>query len=487
MNDVAKPSAEHERLCELWRLPRTLMGGTRAMRLAGKAYLPQEAAESDPAYDIRLKRSTLFNGFRKTVKDMSGKVFAKPIAIGADVPPQIKQYGENIDLAGRNLDVFAYDVFRDGLQAGISHILVEMDKPVAPKQAPNGSDLPVTIADERAAGLRPYLCHIKAENLIGWKSETISGAETLTQIRIRECVSVPDGEFHEKEIEQIRVFDRLDGQVSWRIFRKAKNATTKEEEWTEHDRGFTSLPEITLCPVYINRTGFMMGEPPLEDLADINVAHWQSQSDQRNILHVARVPILFGSGIPDDAPQVQIGAGVMSRASDPNAKLVYVEHTGQAIESGREDLKDLEFQMQTMGLELLIPKPGGQSATGEAIDQAKMNSPLAMMANALKDALEQAFGYMAEYMRMGDGDTVGGSLTVNTDFGVTMRDAADLQTLLQAVNAGKISRDTFWKELVRRGVLADDFSADDEADKLDSEGPALGAIGREDEFGREAA
>ena len=43
-------------------LPRTLMGGTDAMRVKGTVYLPQEMAESTTAYQIRLKRSFLFNG-----------------------------------------------------------------------------------------------------------------------------------------------------------------------------------------------------------------------------------------------------------------------------------------------------------------------------------------------------------------------------------------------------------------------------------------
>lgn len=39
------------------------------------------------------------------------------------------------------------------------------------------------------------------------------------------------------------------------------------------------------------------GKPPLIELAHLNVKHWQSQSDQDNILHVIRVPILVRIGI----------------------------------------------------------------------------------------------------------------------------------------------------------------------------------------------
>ena len=53
-----------------------LMGGTKAMRKAGQEYLPKFAQEAKEAYDARLKSSWLFNGFRKTVRDMTGREFA---------------------------------------------------------------------------------------------------------------------------------------------------------------------------------------------------------------------------------------------------------------------------------------------------------------------------------------------------------------------------------------------------------------------------
>ena len=128
-----------------------------------------------------------------------------------------------------------------------------------------------------------------------------------------------------------------------------------------HEEGTTSLSKITLVPVYLNRTGFMQGEPPLEDLADLNLAHWRRSSDLENILHVAGVPILFGVGFSiENGDKLVIGASTMARASDPNAKLSYVEHSGKGIGAMREGLKDLEFQMQVQGLELLIPRPGSR-------------------------------------------------------------------------------------------------------------------------------
>jgi hypothetical protein len=72
-----------------------------------------------------------------------------------------------------------------------------------------------TRADEIAAGRRPYLVHIRAEDLIGWQSTLIAGQETLTQVRIRECVTEP-GEYDGVEITQIRVLT----PGAWQVWRK---------------------------------------------------------------------------------------------------------------------------------------------------------------------------------------------------------------------------------------------------------------------------
>jgi hypothetical protein len=458
MTDVSTPSPEHSKAVELSELPRALMQGTRGMRRARNKYLPKLAAESQANYDSRVQRSVLFNGFKTTVGQMVGRVFAKPIVQSADVPAQIKDFCEDLDLTGRALSVFARDAFADAMVTGIGFILVDMHRAV---QRADG--LPATRADQIKAGLRPYCVYIPIENLLGWKSEQVGGVETLTMVRLRECVTVPDGDYGEKEVEQIRVLR----PGFWETWRKSE---TQANAWALYEEGTITLNKIPLAPVYLNRTGFMTGAPPLEELADLNACHWQSASDQRNILTIARVPILFGTGF-DSETILEIGASSLIRNSNPNAKLEYVEHSGQAIGAGDKDLENLERQMQTAGLQLLVDKPGGKTATGEIRDDAKENSQLASMAASLQDALEHAFGFMAEFL--GLGQDAGGSLVVNKEF-VVPSGWGDIAQLLAARVAGEISRETYWSEMQRRGFLADDFDREVEAARLASEPPAFG-------------
>lgn len=466
--DVSTPNKAQSAMAAGATIIRDLVAGTAAMRKADKLYLPKNEAESDAAYAARKTRSALFNATGKTIEDMTGKVFVKPVTLEKDVPQILRDYAENIDLAGRHLNVFAKDVFQDSLQPGIGYIYVDM-----PPAVKRDDGKRATIADETAAGIRPYLTFVPLEQLIGWKSTVIAGVETLTQVRIKECVTEDDGEFGEKEVEQIRVVE----VGKWTTYRK----NDKGDAWVIHLTGTIQtakgvpLSVVPIVPVYVNRSGFMQGKPPFAKLAELNVAHWQSSSDQRNILHVARVPILYGAGFLKDE-SIKIGASEMVQSSSSEAKLAYVEHTGSAINAGRDDLKDLEFQMQAMGLQLLVPTPGGKTATGEIRDDAKINSPLAMMARGLQDALEQAFVIMVEFA----GETFarkqdGGSIVVNTDFGVQSGNAADAQMLLDAVNANQIDKETFWSEWQRRGILSDSFDPEVAKARIAEEAPELDA------------
>lgn len=431
---------------------RTLMGGTTAMRDAGVEYLPQFPSESKDAYDARLQSSWLFNGFRKTVRDMTGRVFSKPVELADDAPEQLRGWCDNIDMQGRDLSTFSRDLLEDMLSgAGIAYIFID-----APRR--EGT---VTRAAAQALNLRPYLTHLKVEDVLGWRTETLYNVTRLVQLRIAESVTEPDpkDEFKDVAVEQIRVLDLIDGRVQVRIYRK----TGVRKEWAVVDEYLTEQDAIAVVPVYANRTGFMTAAPLLDDLADINVAHWQSQSDQRNILHVARVPILFGAGLGD--AEITIGANTAVTAESPESKLMWVEHSGAAIGAGRQDLKDLEFQMETFGLQLLTARPGAQSATGEMLDANKETSILAMVADSLQDALEQALMMMA---KMGGLDAQP-TATVNKDFGVTMMTAQDITALLSAVTTGNLSRQTFIEELARRGVIRSDVMPDEEYDRIDAD------------------
>ena len=444
---------------------RVLVGGTESMREASEEYLPKFEYETEEHFNYRRKTTYLFNGLGKTVTDFSGRVFEQPVKLDEDQPSKFAQWVDDVDLQGQSLNLFARQIFEAGLQSGIEYLLVDAP-PVVPGE---------TVAEAEAMQNRPYIVHISPEDVLGWQADRIGNRTTLTKFRFMEMVNLPgETEFERTQTKQIRAFDLMDnGRVRMRVFREVKNeAGSNTGEWAQiGDDLFTGLDKITVVPFYANRHSFFTGRPPLDDLADLNIAHWQSQSDQRNILHFARVPILFAKGLPEHS-KIKISAASVTMSNSPDSDLKYVEHSGAAIAAGQRDLEHLEFQMQTMGLQFIVNRQGAQTATGENRNEKKETSRLAMMAGGLEEALNQAFGYMGEYQNI----DFTGRIRVHRDFRAGGISQPVLNFLIQSVMNGKISKRTFWAEMRRHGLLMDDFDPDAEEVRIEDEAAGLDGI-----------
>jgi hypothetical protein len=433
---------------------RALMGGTDSMRLKDQTYLPKFKAELDADYNARLASSWLFNGLRKTVKDMTGRVFNTTVEI-KDGSDQLKEFAKDINMQGQDLSAFASEVFKDAFIPGISYIMVD-----APRREGE-----TTRAQASAQGLRPYMVHLRVEDILGFQTQMFNNVLALSMLRIMETVTEadPEDEFTQANVKQIRVLSRADSIITVRIYRK-----NNKDDWKVFDEYTSEAEEITVIPFYAQRTGFFTAEPVLEDLADVNIAHWQSQSDQRHILHFARVPILFASGRLSDEGPLVISASQAVSATDPNAKLSWVEHSGAAINAGRDDLKDLAYQMQALGLQLLVSSH--DTATGAMLDSTKETSTLSMMADNLKDALEQALEWMSFYAGEGEQNI---TVMVNKDFGIVPLTAQEVQVMQADVSLGLLSKEAYYAERKRRGFLSPDLDTQADMDMIASTPPAL--------------
>lgn len=426
------------------------------MRAAGETYLPKWPNEDAESYKTRLATSVLFPAFKRTVFTLAGKPFSKPLTIGEDVPPQLVEWAEDIDLEGRNLHTFAHDLMKFALAQGLCGILV--DYPVKPEGVR-------TKADEKSAGLRPYFVHIKPEQLIGWISARVAGKWVIQQLRILECVQEPDGDFATKEVKQVRVLE----PGTWSTYRQDPK---KPDDWILDKQGVTSLAYVPFIPVYGDREGFMAGKSPLVEVAHMNVEHWQSASDQRTILHVARVPILVITGIEDEKFELSLGASAAVKLP-LNGTMEYVEHTGAAIEAGQNDLDKLEERMVSAGSELISIRQGGpKTATQVGAENEGNKCVLQSITSGLDDSLNQALQCMAEWAGLEEG----GHVETFKDFAAILPYNNEITGLLSSVQMGLISKKTAITEMKRRGILSPEVDADTEQEEIDSQGPNLGEI-----------
>ena len=454
-NSVAKRSHEVQEMLEQSAAIRDLVKGGEHMRRMGERYLPKFPQETDLDYEARKKSTWLFDGVGKTIEDLTGKVFEQPVVL-QETGTDLDVWAYNIDLETRDLSQFARQVFEDAQRAGISFVMV--DAPVRPEG--------LTRVQAQDGNFRPYFVHLRLEDIYGWKWQIINNAPVLTQIRICEEIALDSSdEFDADEQEQIRVLTlptedgRITGTVNVRIYRK-----NEKDDWVLFDEYGTGMTRIMVRPCDIGRTGFFEAKPVHARLAEINLAHWRSQSDQANIMHHARAPMKYFHGYSkEDLEGFAESAGYAFWSSNENAKIGVVEHSGAAIDAGRTELKDMEFQMQAMGLQLITSRTGSSTATGDMIDEGKINSRLGAWADVLKDCLEQCFAWMAELGGIQPSEIV---VSVNKDYAASALSHLDMDAISKMYLAGVLSQETYINEAKRRNILSEDIDPMDEAERV---------------------
>jgi len=473
---VNEPTAAYIDAAAKWAMSDTLMGGTRAMRDAGESYLPREQAEEATAYAARRDRSFLFGAYGDAVRSLGSRPFREVVGLTEATESVLFEFSEDVTSRNDSISSFAKRVFVDGVNRGLSHILV--DFPVVPE---NESGEPLSLDDEGELGIRPFWSHVPATRIIGWRSERFQGQEVLIQLRIVETVSEPHGDWGEVFTDRVKVYHRRlpdpaaeddKGETWWELWTRPTATTTGNQQGGEYkfkERGTVSINVIPLVTFYTNHIDFMLGSPPMADLAWKNLEHWQSSSDQRHILKFARMPLLFGAGFTKKelGDKVTIGPNQMIRSVKDNAKLGYVEHTGKAIASGRDDLEDIEDQMTLLGLKpLLRNKSGTMTATEKSIDTAAETSQLASWIRAMESALEGALGLTLMWLDRPDGEV---GVNIDDSFAESATTKDELAELSRMRAMRDISRETYYEELKRRNLLSEEFDAEKEAERLAKE------------------
>jgi len=443
MKKVDEADIAASKAAEDWSLIDALRGGTPGMRAAGEKYLPRRKLEEQGDYQRRLAMTTLFPAFTETVATMTGRVFAEPLVVGESVSAWIRdEVVTDVDLQGRNLHVFAKDWFDEALSYGLSHVLVESPR----------ADGVRTREDQVKRKVRPYLIQIHPRQILGWK---IDAGGQLAQVRIAWSRIEDDGEFGQRQVSQVRVYEP--GRV--RTFEK------QGEVWVVAEDVATGVNGIPLATLYTKRTGLLQAEPPLRELAYLNAKHWAMQSSNDALVDTASVPILAMFGV-NDSDEIVIGAKHAVRLP-AGADMKFVEHTGAAIGAGRESLDALKEEMRQAGAKLLAPQAGQAKTASQANEEAaRENSTLGAMAMALEDTLALVLDVIAAYR----GEASGGTVKLQPNLDAEMAPAESMNTLLGMAREGALSYATVFSESKRRGLVADDVEWDDEQERIREQG-----------------
>ena len=353
----------------------------------------------------------------------------KPVRLN-DVGDVIREQLFDVDLQGNDLNVWCYEVSRLAIRYG--HVGVLVDAPAA------------------GAKGRPYWVTYSPREILGWRTEIIDGMQKFTQLRLLEKVTEQDGDYGEKEVEQVRGLNR----GAFEIHRRNE----KSGEYTLHEEGTTSLTEIPFAVAYANRVNFMESRPPMEDIAELNLKAYQIQSDLDNQLHISAVPMLAFFGFPQTSEEVSAGPGE-AIAFPSDGKAEYIEPDGKSFNAQFERLDRLEKQINNLGLAAVLgQKLSAETAESKRIDRSQGDSTMMVVAQQVQDLIDNCLLFHANYL----GSNEAGSSFVNRDFLAARLDPQEIGSLLQLYTAGTITQETLLKQLEQGEVLGDEFDVEEE-------------------------
>jgi len=425
-----------------WILIEDLLQGTYGMRRKHRRYLPQEPRELDESYDNRLARSVCPPYYIRLERMLAGMLTRKPVRLD-DTADVIREQLFDVNLMGDDLNVWTFDITRKMVRYG--HVGVLVDAP--------------------ANGGRPYWVTYTPRQILGWRAEQKEGRQVLTQLRLAEMVTVPDGKFGEKAVEQIRVLTPGEFQ----LYQKQDNG-----DFQVVDEGRTSLSEIPFSVAYAQRHGFMESRPPLEDIAELNLKAYQIQSDLDNQLHISAVPMLAFYGFPSAAEEVSAGPGE-AIAFPADGRAEYIEPAGRSFDYQFRRLEQLAAQINELGLSAVLgQKLSAETAEAKRIDRSQGDSTMMVIAQNMQDMIDNCLQFHAQYL---GNATAAGSSYVNRDFLGARLDPQDIQSLLALYTAGTISQETLLTELAEGDVLGDNFDVDKELEATSNAGLDLPSAG----------
>lgn len=452
---VKNPHPAYDKYAPLWKLMRDVCAGQSAVHAAGSAYLPRLSEQSDGEYAAYKGRTLFYNATWRTVAGMIGMMFRKPPQRQA--PAGLTAYLDDIDRCGSDIDTFAKAVDYEVMTTGRVGLMVDYPQP------PDG-EMPLTRARVEALGLRPSIQLYTAESLINWRYTRIDNAMRLAMVVMKERTAIVTSEFDESYEDRYRVLDiDGDGVYRVRIFRIGRDG---KDEVLEAFRPVMDGMPLDFIPFFIVTPDGCDGEvsePPLIDLAHVNLSHYRSVADYEHGCHFTGLPTAWIAGYmpqnPDKPDRFGIGSTAAWTFSHPDTKVGYLEFTGQGLNALRDNIAGKERQMVVLGARMLAEdKAGAEAFRTLALRNAGETATLSAIAVSVSSGLTRALVTLARWAGVA-GDV---RYEINRDFAPVLMDAPTLTALVAGWQSGAFSDQVLFDALKRGDVIAGDVAFEDE-------------------------
>jgi hypothetical protein len=442
---------DYDRLAPVWKTCRDVASGQRAVHQAGEAYLPRLYKEPDQSYEARKKRTPFFNATWRTIAGLVGMLFR--IDPKYKVSPAAEKHTEDVTKSGVSLDMFAHQAAVEALTVGRVGVMVDY---------PSASAEGLTVAQAEALNLRPHMAMYLTEAIINWRTSWLNNRTVLSLVVLAETVETVQADgYTVKSEERYRVLD-LEATVEGYVYR-VRVFNGKEELVEGPLYPLMGGKKLDYLPFYIFGADDVtpaVSEPPLIDLVDLNVSHYQTSADLEHGAHQTALPQPWIAGVDasidaNGTPIKQefyIGGGEAWAFPNPETQVGMLEYSGQGLQALEGRLERKEKQMAVLGARMLEDqKKAAETAETAGIHRAGESSALATQGAVISRGLAEALATFDKWAG-GSGDV---EFSLNSKFFPRTMTAQELTAQVQAWQAGALSEQELFDSLKDGGVISE--------------------------------
>lgn len=468
---VATLHKDYKKFAPKWKRCRDVCAGQDAVHAAGPAYLPMLKGQRPESYAAYVKRTPFINYSWRTVAALNGLLFRKEPKI--EVPAGLEDYLNDVSQSGMPFDVYCRTIGLEILQVGRVSTLV--DYPPAPN-----TPAPLVVAQAETLGLRPTMKIYETETFINWKFRTINNKFVLSMVVLKECIATPEDEFSDKDSIQYRVLDLNEAAGNTYRMRVMLRSDSGQDVVVSETIPLINGKPLNYIPFFtIGVDGITnnVDEPPLIDLFDANLSHYLTCADYENGCHLTGLPTPFITGWspppgmdPSVPAEIGIGSDYFILQASKDAKIAYLEFTGQGLQALVANKEAKESQMAMLGSRVLgSDKAGVEAFKTVAMRNNGETSILASISLAMSLGITAALTSFALWAgKAGNTD-----ITLNRDFLPVGMDGPTLTAYLGIVQAGKMSDEEFFDLLQRGDVIDAEVTFETHQGQLDSQPPPM--------------
>lgn len=410
-------------------------------------YLPDPSeAREDPElkakrYKLYVQRATWLPVTSRTRQGLVAQVFTRPPAVKAD--NNFKDFLQRVTGNGDTLASFMHYGFGEIAAMGRGAIVVlDVDN-----------------------GKKPLLDFAETENILTWSElptgRTDSLGRNLGGVLIRSFYTRTAADLLTVQtVVKLTHYILDDNDIVW-----VRTCDSLNQNWsgwtilTVHGQHYDYIP---VFPVGAERNNLSVQQPPLDELADLNISHFTNSADYEEHIKLTGQATLVVTGLTqewfDNNIEGKVALGVRKPfplEKDSDAKLLQAVGNSGA----KEALDKKEQQMVAVGARLIEQRQVRRTATEADIESQSYHSILGHMAQNMSAAMTEALRHCSRYYNNG-AVMKDVSVQLNDDFSSVSTNAEHRRLLLEEYLAGGISFEEYRIALRRYNTsLGDDEEA----------------------------